>query len=114
MSVEAAICTALSALVPTYPDVAPFDTSLPYATYQQVGGQVITLLESAVAGKRNGRFQISIWSATRIEAADLMRQMEAALITDPALRALPLGAMVATYDAETKTYGARQFFSIWY
>ncbi len=43
-----------------------------------------------------------------------MRQVEASLVTSATLRALPMGAAVATYDEATQRRGARQFFSIWF
>lgn len=116
MTVEADIFTCLGSMVENrvYPDVAPDGVARPYITYQQVGGDVVGFLESALPSKRNGRFQINCWATTRLAAAALIRQMEAALVTSATLRADAMGGPVATYEQDTSLYGARQFFSIWF
>jgi hypothetical protein len=116
MTVEADLYTCLQGLVGgrVYPDVAPQPVAKPYITFQQVGGQAIAFLESAVVGKRNGRFQVNVWGVTRIEAAATMRAAEDALVVNTTLRAIPQAAPVSTYEPETGLYGARQDFSIWF
>ena len=116
MTVEADIFTLLGALVSNRvsPDVAPPGTEKPYITYQQVGGDVVSFMETAMPSKRNGRFQINVWDTTRLSASALMRQAEVALVTSTALRAEVLGGAVSTYEEETQLYGSRQFFSIWF
>jgi hypothetical protein len=116
MSIEADLFARLGTLVAgrVYPDVAPEGAALPYLTYQQVGGEIIGFIEGTLPSKRNGRFQISVWDTSRLSASELMRQVEASLVTSATLRALPMGAAVATYDEATQRRGARQFFSIWF
>jgi hypothetical protein len=116
MSVESDLFAGLTSLVAgrVYPDVAPAGAALPYITYQQVGGDVISFIDTTLASQRNARFQLSVWDATRQGASTLMRQVESALITSATLRATALGSAVATYDDETQRRGARQFFSIWF
>src|SRR5512146_640651 len=118
MTLEASLFTTLGALVSNraYPDVAPLSPTRPYIVYQQVGGVAEHFLESATVGMRNARIQVNCWSSTRTEAASLARSAEDALVTDTTLRALPLGAMVSEYDADTAPplYGTRQDFSVWY
>ena len=114
MTVEADLYTLLGALVSgrAYPDVAPTGTALPWITYQQVGGESVVFMESTLASKRNGRFQISVWATTRLESIALIRQAESAIVTN--LKALPQGGAFADYEPETALYGARQFFSLWF
>lgn len=116
MSVESDIFDALKALVNNrvYPDVAPAKASLPNITYQQVGGLAVSFLEAAVVGRRNGRFQVNVWSKTRAGTATLARQAEDALVASSVLRATPVGAPVAEYEPETGLFGSRQDFSIWF
>lgn len=113
---EAVLRSVLSPLVAdlVYPDIAAQESSLPYITYQQVGGQSFSFLETAVVNKRNARFQINVWHSSRLLAANLSRSVEDALVSSTVLRAIPQGAMVAVYEPETGLYGARQDFSVWY
>ncbi|MCX7177697.1 MAG: DUF3168 domain-containing protein [Proteobacteria bacterium] len=116
MTVEADLFACLGSLVSNrvYPDVAPSGADKPYLTYQQVGGDVVSYIETSLPNIRNGRFQINTWATTRLAAAALARQAESALVTSATLRAKPLAAPVATYESETLLYGMRQFFSIWF
>jgi hypothetical protein len=116
MTVEADIFNRLKALVSNrvYPDVAPEGALKPYITYQQVGGEGVNFMENAVPSKKNGRFQFNVWATTRAEAASLSRQVEDSLVTSPVLLATVMGAPVATYEEDTKLYGTRQDFGIWF
>jgi hypothetical protein len=116
MTVEADIFNALKGLVTNrvYPDVAPSGAAKPYITYQQVGGVPVNFLESAVVGKRNGRFQFNVWADTRLAAATLSRQVEDALVTSAALHGFVLSAPVADYQEDLLLYGTRQDISIWF
>lgn len=116
MTVESNLFDCLKGLVSNrvYPDVAPFGVEKPYITYQQVGGDVVTFIDSTMPSKRNGRFQLNVWATTRLAAAALARQVESALVTSSALRATPMGAAVSSYEPDTLLYGSRQFFSIWF
>ena len=114
MTVEADIVTLLKTVVSkAYPDVAPIEAAPPYAVYQQVGGESLTFLGREVPSKKNGRFQISIWAATRLEAAAKALAIENAFLITTAMQATPLGSPVATYEDGTKLYGTRQDFSVW-
>ena len=95
-----------------FPDVAPSGTQPPWATYQQVGGRATAYVEQVLASERNGLFQISTWAKTRTEATTKALLLEAALIAS-AMQVEPVGALRATYEAETGLYGAIQDFSIW-
>lgn len=112
--IEADIYAALKGLVSNrvFPDVAPAGTLTPYCTYQQAGGQAVNFLEASVVGKRNGRFQVSCWAATRSAAAALSRQVEDTMVTT--LKATVLGAPVAVHESDTGLYGTMQDFSLWF
>ena len=117
MSVESLISGAVTGLVSgnVWPDIAPAGvTALPRITYQQVGGQAINFLENVPAGKRNGRFQVNCWGATRLQVAALSRQVEDAIKSTNALYPTILAAPVAIYEPDTKLYGTRQDFSVWF
>jgi hypothetical protein len=114
MTIESDLSAALLVLCPRVsPDVAPVSTERPYITYQQFGGDVINYVESSVPDKKNGYFQINVWSNTRSEAASLMLQIEAALITSTAFQASPTSAPVSDYDIDNLIYGSRQDFTVW-
>ena len=111
---ENKVFQALSPLVGgrVFPDIAPLDAVRPYATYQQVGGLAINYLEAVPVGLRNARVQVNIWGTRRLEVSALAKQAEDAIVIQS--KATVEGAMVATYDAETESYGTRQDFSIWF
>jgi len=117
VSVESLIFDTLASLVSNrvYPDVAPQGvTALPRITYQQVGGKPVGFLEATPPSKKNGRFQVNVWGATRLQVAALSRQVEDALVTAAALNTTVLGGVVAAYEPDTKLYGTRQDFSFWF
>lgn len=96
-----------------YPDLAPTGTVAPYIVYQQVGGEAPTFLERAVPSKKNGRFQITPWTATREATSALAVLIESAMVAATAFQAKPLGAPVALYDEDTKLRGSTQDFTVW-
>lgn len=118
MTVEASLYTALASLVSNrvYRDIAPQTvTTLPRITFQQVGGEAVNFLDSAtVPSKKNARFQVNCWAADRDEVAALSRQVEDALRTTTALQTSVLGAPVAAFEEDTRFYGTRQDFSVWF
>jgi hypothetical protein len=118
-SAEAIVFAALKALVPNgdgtfrcYPDVAPTGALRPYITYQAVGGQSPNYLSNNV-DLQNARMQLNVWADTRAAATTLMQSVIAAL-TAPAIKAVTIGAPVSTYEPDTKLYGSREDFSIWF
>lgn len=116
MTVEADLYSVLASLSAgrVFPDVGPAAAALPYLTYQQVGGEAVLFL-AGLPSKKNGRFQINAWAATRSEAAALIRLVEDTVRSSGTLiYGTPFGASVAVYDEETHYFGARQDFSIWY
>lgn len=115
MTVEGEIVRALAGLVEgrVYPDTAPEGVRLPFIVYQQVGGAPLEFL-AGVPDKKNGRFQIEVWSKRRAEASGLIRQIEDIVRTDSTLLGTTLAGALATYDDVLNWYGARQDFSIWF
>lgn len=114
MTVETSIFGALRALASdrVYRDIAPQTvTDLPRITFQQVGGQAVNFLDSAVPSKKNARFQVNCWAVSRDAAAALSRQVEGAMRT---LNATVLSAPVAVYESDPPLYGTRQDFSLWH
>lgn len=112
---EATLYGLLSSLVGgrVFPDVAPLTTAKPYITWQQIGGDVINTLANEVASKRNSMVQINVWSSSRLQANQIIQQVETVLVTSSALIARPLSAFVARYEEGANLYGAEQDFSIW-
>lgn len=116
MTVEADIFAVLGPLVGNrvYPDLAPEQAARPYIVHQQVGGQAVRFLDPTVPSLKNGRWQVSVWANTRMEAAALARQIEDALRVSSALQTTVLSAPIASYDPETKLRGTHQDFSFWF
>lgn len=112
---ELTLYALLSPLVDArvYPDVAPVDTVRPYITWQQIGGDVISPLSNEVADKRNAMVQINVWSDTRLQAVQIIQQVEVALVTSGDLIARPLAAFVSRHEPDLNLYGTEQDFSIW-
>jgi hypothetical protein len=57
--------------------------------------------------------QITVWSKTRAQSLSIMEQAFQALV-NPAVKAVPIGAPVSTFEADTLLYGSRLDFSITY
>jgi hypothetical protein len=115
MTFEADLTTLLKTVCPRVKsDFAEVATTRPYITFQQVGGQVVTLLANTAPGIRQSEVQINVWSSTRPEAMQLVRAIEAAMCTATAFTARPAGDVVADFDADVPVYGARQDFRCWH
>lgn len=112
--IEVDLFTALAPLVSSrvFPDVAPEGTVKPFITYQQKGGQPVNFIGAEASSKKNARFQVNVWCATRIEVAGLIRQIEDLMVLSPLFGKIEGGA-IATYDEATKARGAMQDFSFW-
>jgi hypothetical protein len=115
MSLESDIFDTLKSLVSNrvYPDVAPLDPTAPYIVWQQVGGEAINFMEVAQVGKRNARIQVACWATTRVAASNMARSVENAMVQST-MNPFVVGAFTAVYEDETKLYGTRQDFSIFY
>jgi len=80
MTMEADLTALLKALCPrVFPDFAPAGTPAPYITYQGIGGRPLRWLDGTAADKRQTLMQVNVWTASRLEALALIRQVEAAI-----------------------------------
>lgn len=116
---ESIVFGAIKSLVPNgggvfrcYPDVAPASTLRPYITYQAAGGQSPNYLNNVVA-LQNARMQINVWADTRSDASTLMQSV-IGIMTNATILGTSIGAPVSAYEPDTKLYGSRLDFSIWY
>lgn len=115
MSAEAALVPLLTGLVSgrIYPDVAPSGAGLPRIVYQQVGGKTINYTEGTLPEKENARMQVVCWASTRMAAINLMKQVEAAILSAPVIQAEAIGARISGYEQDTNLFSSMQDFSIW-
>lgn len=95
-----------------YPDLAPAGVAKPYIVYQAVGGEDITTLSGADT-LQNTRMQVTVWAEKNAERLQIMGEVRNRLTAAPIL-AKPIGAPVSEYEADTKLYGSRLDFSIWW
>ncbi|WP_137923950.1 DUF3168 domain-containing protein [Cupriavidus sp. 2SB] len=111
-SAEKVVVAALKTItgLKIYPDVAPSGAAGPYVTYQAVGGQDVNGLDGP-ADLENQRMQINVWSGTRLETSQTMRAARTALVEADGI---PIGAAVSQYEEDTKLYGSRLDFSVWF
>jgi hypothetical protein len=110
---ENQLVTALNPLVGgrVYPDAAEMGTTLPYITWQQVGGGSVNYLGGGAVDKKQARIQINVWAQTRKEAMTLIRQIEDICVSDPFFGRSE-GAAIARYES-ANLRGAFQDFSFW-
>ncbi|CAK0596609.1 Protein of uncharacterised function (DUF3168) [Burkholderia pseudomallei] len=95
-----------------YPDAAPIGAAHPFIVFQAVGGQSTNYM-SNTDNLQNARMQISVWADDRITAVNLMQSVIDALTPAP-IYAVTIGAPVSTWEFDTKLYGSRLDFSIWW
>lgn len=112
--IEPTLVTALQTLFPgkVFADVAPAGTTLPYCTYQQVGGTPVNYLGAEASDKKNSRIQINVWAALRSEANTKGRAVENLMVLAPLYGKIESG-LIAAVDDETGYRGTRQDFSFW-
>ena len=108
----------LSALLKTkcprvFPDVAPSGTALPYVTWQGIGGESVGFVDNTAGDKRNTLMQINTWSSTRLQALQLIREIEDAMRASGAFVCRPTGEPLSTYEPDVPDYGCLQRFEIW-
>lgn len=114
MTMEADLSALLKTKCPrVFPDVAPSGTTLPYVTWQGIGGESINTLSNEPADKRNTLMQVNVWSSTRLQALQMAREIEDAMRASAAFVASPLGEPLSTYEPDVPVYGTLQRFSIW-
>lgn len=114
MSMESDLSTLLKTICPrTFPDVADIGTAPPFIAWQLLGGESQRALDNTAFDKRNSYVQVSVYSLTRAESLAKIRAAEEALCASPAFTCIPMGEPLATYEGDTKLFGAIQRFSIW-
>lgn len=114
MSLESQLFTVLQAVCPrTFPDFAPTNTTRPYVTYQQIGGEAINFVDRLVPSKRNARVQVNVWANSRADAVTTMQAIEDAIRMSTVFQGEPESAMSADFDADFPVYSAMQDFNIW-
>jgi hypothetical protein len=114
MSVESDLNTLLKAICPrVFPDVAPAGTATPYVTWQGIGGESVNFLDNTTGDKRNTFMQINVWSQTRLQALQTIRDIENAMRAAPTFVCRPSGEPISQYEEDTQLYGAFQRFDIW-
>ena len=114
MTIEASIKTVLgTACARVFPDFAPVNTTRPYVTYQQVGGDVVNPLAKEVPDLQMGEFQVNVWANSRASAASTMLAVESAMRLASTFTAKPVSAPIADFDADVPVFGARMDFHVW-
>lgn len=114
MTMEADLNTLLKTKCSrVFPDVAPSGTALPYVTWQGIGGESLSFLDNTAGDKRNTLMQVNVWASTRLQALQLIREIEDAMRASGAFVASPLGEPLSTYEPDVPVYGTLQRFSIW-
>ena len=114
MSFESDLSTLLKTIcVRTFPDVAPSGTAAPFIAWQGLGGESLRFVDNTAPDKRNSYVQVSVYSLTRAESLNKIRAAEEAMCASTAFTCIPMGEPLATYEPDTKLYGAIQRFSIW-
>lgn len=115
MTIETSLVGVVGPLLSNrfYADYAPATATLPYGTYQQIGGETVEFVSDDDPGLYNARIQINVWAKTRQEANTLMRSIVAALRPAP-LRGRPVGALIARLNEFNETRGAQQDIAFWH
>ena len=115
MSAEPILISLLSPLVSgrVYLDVAQSGAALPRIVIQQVGGEVINYTEGTIPDKENARMQVVCWASSRFAAANLAKQVEAAIKSSSLIQPSAIGPRISRYEQDTALYSSHQDFSIW-
>lgn len=115
MSYEAALVTLIAPVLGGRftPDIPREPVVYPCGVYQQIGGQSLWFSEGAMPDHKHARVQITVWSETRAQTMQLIRQIEDSMCTSFP-NSESYGAPVATYEDAIKKYGARLDVGFWY
>lgn len=113
MSMETDLQALIAGVVPTvWQTVAPAKQATPYAVWQLLGGRTLRYVANDGMDKRNALVQVSVWADKSSTATSSIRAIEDALCATSAFVADPQGEAAATYEEDTKLFGAIQRFSI--
>lgn len=114
MTFEADLYAVIKTVTPkVFPDVAPEGATAPYATWQGIGGKSIRFLNNQAGDKRNTLMQVNIWATTRLDALNLIRQIEDTLCAASQFVCTPEGEPISMKEIDTGLYGSVQRFSIY-
>lgn len=115
MALESDLMAVLLAVCPrVVVGTAPYGTTMPYVTWQHIGGDPLEWLDNTVADKRNVQIQINTWDSTPLKAFALMQTIEAALrAAMPQLIARPVSEPIGAYGDGDETPGYLQTYTIW-
>lgn len=115
MSMHAQIVAALGPVFAgrVYPMAAPTGATLPYATYQGVGGTDGVYLSNAPYEVEQRRVQINVWAATVLEAHAKMAEVRTTLCALVTPRCVPMGGVVDLMDPDTADRGVSKDFAVW-
>jgi hypothetical protein len=116
MAFEADLVTVLktSGTTRVYLGFAPVNTTRPYITVQQVGGESINQLSNAAPGLRSAEVQVNVWAGNYVDAITVARAAEAAMRASATFTAKPIGEPVSDFDADVPVHGTRQEFRCWH
>lgn len=115
MSFETDLDALLKTICPrTYPDVAPFGATTPYITWNTIGGEALRFGDNTAPDKRNAVVQVDVWSKSRLEAINTIRQVEDAICNSSLWQAKPEGEAVSRYEPDDDLRGSLQRFNVWF
>lgn len=116
MTLEEHIFNIVEPVITVYPDKAPMNAALPYATYQRMGGRSVTFMDKSLPDKKNALIQLNCWASSPIEASNLIMRVEKALLKSDVVNASAITEPTSTFDddPESPITGRMQDFSIWY
>lgn len=113
MALEEDLMTELQAECPqVHVSTAPYDTPMPYVTWQHIGGDPLRYTDNTAANKRRPLIQINTWADTPLEAFRLIQRIEERLCAAAAFEAKPLGDPVGAYDDADIASGYLQTYTI--
>lgn len=110
---ERLVATLLTVCPRVYQDFAPTDTTRPYVTFQQIGGETVDFVDRTIASKENALIQVNVYSDSRKEAKATIQQIEVALTQATDFQASPQAAPSNDFDVDMERYSSMQDFSIW-
>jgi hypothetical protein len=113
MSMETDLNTLIAGVVPNvWQTVAIGKQPGTYAVWQRLGGRTLRYVANDGMDKRNSLVQVSVYGAKPGDVSTAIEGIEDALCGTSAFVAEPQGEALATYEEDTRLYGAIQRFSI--
>lgn len=113
MGLESDLMAALLAECPrVHVGTAPYDTQMPYVTWQHIGGDPLRYVDNTASDKRRPQIQINTWDATPLQAFALIQRIEERLCTADKFQAEPMGEPITAFDDADVSSGYLQAFTI--